>query len=280
MPSLLNLALDKMLQSGCPETREIIILPPHLKDALRRVLLRRGDMTGDQLSALLHRDVRSLDLSDCVLSLQHLVSVSSSCSNIRELTLDQSAHVDLKNEPHDDDDDDDDDECCRAVNKILYRNKFLVQINLRHVNYVSDSNLRFLPRTLSHLDVGGCSRVSDHGVRRISSNCPLLSSLSLSRTSITDTALIHISRGRCRNTLREIRVNGCNISDRGIQVESVKYFLMIKVFYCKALLIPGSSLQIIIFHGCPGVTEQSRLSLSEFLSSEGQRVRQVTWTVY
>ena len=237
-------------------------------------------MTGDQLSALLHRDVRSLDLSDCVLSLQHLVSISSSCSNIRELTLDQSAHVDLKNEHHDDDDDDEVDECCRALNKILYRNKFLVQINLRHVNYVSDSHLRFLPRTLTHLDVGGCSRVSDHGVRRISSNCPLLSSLSLSRTSITDTALIHVSRGRCRNTLREIRVNGCNISDRGIQVESVKYFLMIKVFYCEALLIPGSSLQIIIFHGCPGVTEQSRHSLTEFLSSEGQRVRQVTWTVY
>ena len=48
----------------------------------------------------------------------------------------------------------------------------------------------------------------------------------------------------------------------------------------QALLSRSTALQVFIFHGCPGVTERSRLSLETFLASTGQNVRQVTWTVY
>ena len=48
----------------------------------------------------------------------------------------------------------------------------------------------------------------------------------------------------------------------------------------QTLLTAGLSLHILIFHGCPGVTEQSRQGLETFLRNVGHRMRQVTWTVY
>ena len=116
-------------------------------------------------------------------------------------------------------DNDDDMMINRHVSKILMRNKFLTQLNLRHLRGVRDSGLQCVPRSLTHVDLGGCLLVSDSGVRRLATACPRLSSLSLSRTLITDRSLCHLSSGKCRNSLREVRVNGCvNITDSGIEV--------------------------------------------------------------
>ena len=106
----------------------------------------------------------------------------------------------------------------RHVSKILMRNKFLTHLNLRHLRGVRDSGLQCVSRSLTHVDLGGCLQVSDSGVRRLAS-CPRLSSLSLSRTLITDRSLCSLSSGKCRNSLGELRVNGCvNITDSGIEV--------------------------------------------------------------
>ena len=109
---------------------------------------------------------------------------------------------------------------------------------------VRDCSLACLARTLTHLDLGGCGLVTDSGVRRLTASCPALASLSLSRwilvsrprylhtylhiythlsrTKISDRSLFTLSSSRCRNTLREIRVNGCvNITDSGIEVFSI-----------------------------------------------------------
>ena len=61
---------------GCPPATDIEPLPPHLKDALRRVLLKRGAVTGGELGCLLHPGVEDLDLSDCQLSYQHLAALT------------------------------------------------------------------------------------------------------------------------------------------------------------------------------------------------------------
>ena len=123
------------------------------------------------------------------------------------------------NEEGDESEENDDDVMInRHVSKILMRNKFLTHLNLRHLRGVRDSGLQCVPRSLSHVDLGGCLQVSDSGVRRLAS-CPRLSSLSLSRTLITDRSLCSLSSGKCRNSLRELRVNGCvNITDSGIEV--------------------------------------------------------------
>ena len=110
----------------------------------------------------------------------------------------------------------------RHLSKILMRNKFLAQLNLRHLKSVRDSGLQCVTRSLTHVDLGGCSRVTDTGVRRLASACPRLSSLSLSRTLITDRSLGYLASGKCRSSLREVRVNGCvNITDLGIEVSEL-----------------------------------------------------------
>ena len=61
--------------------------------------------------------------------------------------------------------------------------------------------------------------LTDGGVRRLSSNCPRLASLSLSNTAVTDRSLLTLSVSRARDTVRELRINGCvNITDTGIEV--------------------------------------------------------------
>ena len=170
----------------------------------------------------------------------------------------------------------------RHVSKILMRNKFLTHLNLRHLRGVRDSGLQCVSRSLTHVDLGGCLQVSDSGVRRLAS-CPRLSSLSLSRTLITDRSLCSLSSGKCRNSLGELRVNGCvNITDSGIEVSHRHTGVINSIIKptLQTLLTAGLSLHILIFHGCPGVTEQSRQGLETFLRNVGHRMRQVTWTVY
>ena len=69
------------------------------------------------------------------------------------------------------------------------------------------------------------------------------------------------------------------LGDRGVQ-----YLISLPLYLTsnctQALLSEGSQLQILIFHSCPLVTEQSRHTLETFLSNVGRRMRQVTWTVY
>ena len=40
LPSLVSLSLERLLSRGCPPSSELAPLPPHLKDPLRRVLLK------------------------------------------------------------------------------------------------------------------------------------------------------------------------------------------------------------------------------------------------
>ena len=64
----------------------------------------------------------------------------------------------------------------------------------------------------------------------MTANCPRLASLSLSNTAVTDRSLITLSVSRGRDTVRELRINGCtNITDTGIEVitqyNTVHHFL-------------------------------------------------------
>ena len=67
---------------GCPPGPDLEPLPRHLKDALRRVLLKRGALTGKELGCLLHPGVKELDLSDCDITYQHLVTLTH-CQQLR-----------------------------------------------------------------------------------------------------------------------------------------------------------------------------------------------------
>ena len=109
--------------------------------------------------------------------------------------------------------------CSRVLGKVLMRNPRLQFVSLRKVLFVRDLALSWLPPTVTHLDLGGCRGLTDGGVRRLTANCPRLASLSLSNTALTDRSLLTLSVSRARDSLRELRINGCsNITDTGIEV--------------------------------------------------------------
>ena len=53
-----------------------------------------------------------------------------------------------------------------------------------------------------------------------------------------------------------------------------------KLLFVQILLDGVTSLRILIFHGCPRVTERARIALETYLAMNGQVVKQLTWTVY
>ncbi|KAL5010156.1 hypothetical protein ScPMuIL_012461 [Solemya velum] len=79
------------------------------------------------------------------------------------------------------------------------------------------------------------------------------------------TGVFSLVSGKCSVSLQEINMDSC-ISLTDEAVEAV-------VQYCP-------NISILIFHGCPNITEQSRLLLEEFQRSSTTKMKQVTWTVY
>jgi len=266
-PSLLSLCLDCITKpsSKLPFTDDFTILPPNLKDPLRKVFLKRG-LSGRQLSTLLHGKVTELDLSDSLITRELMDSIIL-CTRLRKLNLNSDYWFEefvkekqtVEELPE-----------SKQIEELLSKNRQLVILHMRNLLCVSDSVISALPSTITHLDLGGCTRVTDAGVTQLCNRCLNLSSLSLARTKITDSGLIRIGESRSGRTLKEIRLDGCkSISDAGIEG-----------------LLAGiggsgqSALEILIFHKCPNITERSRLALEEFLMEAGGAMRQLTWTVY
>jgi len=256
LPSLLDLSFHSLCRPGhLPSTSELHPLPPHLKDGLRRRLAKRGALSGSQLAALVHRSVKEVDLSDCIVTEDHLHAMTS-CKRLKKLYLNQPRQKSRKLEREITAD--------HHLSSLLENCKNLTVLHLRDMtNFVSDEVATLLPPTLLHLDLGGCARLSDPGVQAIALGCPRLSSLSLARTNVTDLGLSRLGIAQCRNFLHELKVDGCKrLTDLGVE-----------------LLLDGlSRLQILSFHSCPGVTERAREALEVYLGQG--RVRQLTWTVY
>jgi len=269
IPSLLSLSLDSLTKpsTNLPFTEEFTILPPNLKDPLRKVFLKRG-LSGSELSTLLHPKVRELDLSDSDVT-DELIAALNCCVHLRKLNLNTS-FVFLKkgkdeNLPKTAGPPD-----SSQVAELVTKNCHLSTLYMRNLACVTDSVIACLPPSITHLDLGGCVAVTDSGVEQLVSHCPRLVSLSLARTRISDNGLAKMGEGECGRTLKEIRLDGCkDITDRGIED------LLAGIGRSGA-----SALEILIFHKCPKVTDRSRQVLEEFLFEAGGAVRQLTWTVY
>jgi len=269
IPSLLSLSLDSLTKpsSNLTLTEEFTILPPNLKDPLRKVFLKRG-LSGSQLSTLLHPKVTELDLSDSLMTAELLTALTC-CQHLRKLNLNTS-FVYLKKMQ-------DKSQAVTAgppdstqVAELISKNCHLAILYMRNLTCVTDSVISSLPPSVTHLDLGGCGAVTDCGVEQIANLCPRLISLSLARTRVTDKGLAKMGEGESGKTIKEVRLDGCrDITDRGIED------------FLAGIGRNGSSvLEILIFHKCPKVTDRSRQVLEEFLMEAGGHVRQLTWTVY
>ena len=253
-PTLLNLSIKKLIESKHVHTEEFSTLPPSLKDKLRKVLLKRG-LTGEQLSHLLHSNVRDLDLSDCDKT-ESLLDVVKTCRNLRKLHMNSQVR-------------DSSSDLSDQLSSILINNKFISSLFLRNCSSLTDSVLSHLSSHVVELDLGGCHNITDSGVSLLADQCPRLSSLSLSDTMITDQSLYNLSVSDCRATLREFYISRCHhITDDGVEM-----------FLAGLQDNNNPVLNIFILHKCPQLTSAVQESIATFFAENNVRIKQLSWTI-
>ncbi|CAN2387217.1 Antagonist of mitotic exit network 1 homolog [Pristimantis euphronides] len=142
---------------------------------------------------------------------------------------------------------------------------YLHEITLRKCCNLTDAGVLALSSNcplLQVLNLSGCSRVSDMSLQALGRNCPLLHSVNLSATGVTDDGVIALVSGQCSKNLKEIHIDHC---------------VMLTDDAVEAILTSCPNIYILLFHGCPQITDRSAFAIEQLLGSK--KLRQITWTV-
>lgn len=228
-------------------------LPINVKDRLLHLMSKRGLLTDTNVAKVVHKRTRILDLSESEVSDRALQRIPV-CRNLRKIDLNSSKgeRTEITNE---------------GIQALAASCPLLSIVYLRRCANIEDSATIALAqscRQLMELNLGGCVRLTDASLLAIGQNCRLLRSLNISRTKVTDAGIFSLCNGVCCQSLTELHMNNCiHLSDEA--VEGV-------VTFCPKMTI-------LLFHGCPCITERSREAL-EMLQGVGSKMRQVTWTIY
>lgn len=224
-------------------------LPVEIKAKLIHLLSKRGLLTDSNIEKVLHPSLRDLELCECRISDSGLASLCV-CENLRKLDLNAT-----KNSR--------DDITSEGVIKVFTSCCQLQTVYLRRCINVSDTAIITLTencRHLEHLNLCGCINITDTSLHVLAKNCRFLQSLNISKTKVTDNGIMQLTTGKCRQSIKEVQVSHCiHITDASIE----------------ALLALCPRINILIFDGCPHVTESSRHAIEE----AGQ-LKQLSWTVY
>ncbi|XP_072015655.1 protein AMN1 homolog isoform X2 [Amphiura filiformis] len=214
---------------------------------------KRGLVTDDNIHKVVHGRTKILDLSECDVTDAGLQRLAV-CRNLRKIDLNSakdnrttitSAGVQAFAS------------CCPLLNIVYLR---------RCVNLTDTAVIALAQscRNLVELNIGGCQQITDASLIAIGQNCRMLRSLNISKTRITDNGIISIAMGVCKQTLSELHMNHCiHLSDEA--VEAI-------VNFCPRIAI-------LLFHGCPCITERSRQALEDLRDPQSP-MKQVTWTIY
>ncbi|XP_051886773.1 protein AMN1 homolog isoform X2 [Pristis pectinata] len=142
----------------------------------------------------------------------------------------------------------------------------LSEVCLRRCQNVSDEGIVALAqqcRLLQIINISGCLGVTDASLQALGKNCKFLHSVDFSATKVSDAGVIGLVNGVCSHNLKEIHMDRCvNLTDEA--VESV-------LIFCPHIFI-------LLFHGCPLITDRSREALQQLVCPN--QMKQVTWTVY
>ncbi|XP_052811039.1 protein AMN1 homolog [Mya arenaria] len=233
---------------------EMVELPPNLKDRFIYLMSKRGLLNDDNLGKVLHSKVRTLDLSDCDLSDRGLQAICQ-CTHLQKIDLNASkeSRTNITS-----------DGICQLGQSCHH----LQTLYLRRCLNITDVAIETVSRScpqLRLLNIGGCNNITDRSLQALGQNCKFLKSVNLSNTQITDVGVMQLVSGQCAKTLMEIHINGC----QGVTDEAVEAVMQ----FCPQI-------NILIFHGCPNITEQSRQALEDLTLSRSSPMKQVTWTIY
>ncbi|XP_039253367.2 protein AMN1 homolog [Styela clava] len=234
---------------------DIKLLPPSIKSKLLYILSKRGILSDANIEFCLHARLKEIDLSESDVTDEALATISKTCINLVKIDL-NSAKESRKTISND------------GIIKIARSCRWIQVFYLRRCLNIGDEAVVQIAvncKSIKHLNLGGCSGVSDRSLQALAENCPNLESLNVSSTKVSDNGVFQICKGKCCNTLTEFHMALChNITDEAIECI---------IEYCRKI-------RILIFHGCPKITENSRIALEELLARECSNVKQLTWTVY
>ncbi|XP_030843779.1 protein AMN1 homolog [Strongylocentrotus purpuratus] len=228
-------------------------LPINVKDNLLHLMSKRGLLTDTNVAKVIHKRTRILDLSESSVSDRALLRLGV-CRNLWKIDLNTS-----KGERTDITD--------QGIQALATSCPYLSIVYLRRCVSLEDPSTIALAQSchqLMELNLGGCIRLSDASLQAIGQNCRMLKSLNISRTKVTDEGIFSLCNGVCKQSLKELHLNNCiHLSDEA--VEAV-------VNFCPKIAI-------LLFHGCPCITDRSRQAL-EMIQGPGSKMKQVTWTIY
>lgn len=249
--SLVNNCLEKISKDVSLYENLFEGLPLDLKRKLTKKLSMRGLLKDCHLRKLLHPKTHSLNISSCDISDQGLQDVRT-CKALIKLDLNANRQPRNNITPE-------------GIIKLAESCVKLQTVSLRRCVRLNDDAVVALATHcpyLTNLNFGGCYQLTDKSLSILASNSHYLESLNVSHTQVSDIGLVALANGICHQTLKEIHFAHCPaVSDMSIT----------------QLIENCRLLNILIFHGCPRITETSRNAL-EIMQRRGSK--QISWTVY
>ncbi|XP_021021159.1 protein AMN1 homolog [Mus caroli] len=249
---LLELCLQYLIINISRYISDIKYLPSDIKDRLIKIMSIRGRITDSNISEVLHPEVQRLDLRSCDISdvaLQHLCK----CRKLKALNL----------------------KSCRehrnsitseGIKAVASSCSDLHEIYLKGCCSVTDEGVLALAlncQLLKIIDLGGCLGITDVSLHALGKNCPFLQCVDISTTQVSDNGVVALVSGPCAKQLEEINMRYCiNLTDKAVE----------------AALTACPQICILLFHGCPLITDRSQEVLEQLIGS--RKLKQVTWSVY
>ncbi|MBN3295264.1 AMN1 protein, partial [Amia calva] len=231
---------------------DIKTLPPTLKDRLIHIMSRHGTVTDTNISQVLHPGIQILDLQNCKISDSTLKQLSS-CRQLKKICLNSMEEncYNISSE---------------GIKAIALTCPYLSEIMLWRCCSVTDEGIRALAHNCKLLQIvtlSGCSAITDAALLALGQNCRLLRGISFSATQVTDEGVVGLATGVCSQSLKEIHMDRCQfLTDEAVE----------------ALLTRCPQIKILLFHGCPLITDRSREALQHLVGPD--KIHQVTWSVY
>ncbi|XP_068134334.1 protein AMN1 homolog isoform X2 [Hyperolius riggenbachi] len=228
-------------------------LPPNIKDKLIKLLCVQGLLTDANISQVLHPCVKKLDLRDCDVS-DSALRLIAQCRQLRKISLSSSKGEERTSVTS------------QGIEAVAESCPYLHEITLKKCPNVTDGGVLSLSLhcpLLQIVNLSGCTQISDVSLQALGQNCPYLHSVDFSATGVTDCGVIALAAGKCSQNLKEVHMARCvNLTDDSVE----------------AILTCCPNIYILLFHGCPQITERSREALEELVGPN--KIKQITWTVY
>ncbi|CAK9295910.1 unnamed protein product [Gordionus sp. m RMFG-2023] len=254
--SLLSDSLNVILSNIAIFEDMIDLLPSNLKDKASFLMGKRKLITDANIHCILHPGTHEIDLSQCHIT-DHSIFKLSLCPLLTYINLECLSNND-------------------GLSNYRINSKSLILLaemcpNLQDVfltrcDTVTDAVIQSLAQHCSHLhkiNIGGCKLISDRSLDHLSLHAYNLCCIDFSYTLVTNKGVHKLVNGKCKNTLREVSMNGCvNLTDEAVE----------------AFIPFTSSLVILCFQDCPLMTFRSTVALARITSQRS--LQYVTFTIY